>query len=264
MALLNDITFGQYFPSDSVLHRLDPRSKLLTCLVVTTCLMMSRYLYWIGIQVFLCLVAMGVSKIPFKFFAKNLKLFLWLFLITFSIHFMNIHLLGTAPFIRIDLTEQGFFNGIVYTVRLVLLITLASLLTMTTTPMELTESLEKALSPLKRFKIPVHEFAFMATLALRFIPILLREAQIIKNAQISRGLSLEGSMLQRIRNMIPMIIPLFVSAIRRADDLAVAMEARHYSGGRGRTSFHKLELKQADWLLMLFASGFLLTMLIVR
>jgi energy-coupling factor transport system permease protein len=201
---------------------------------------------------------MWISRIPFKIFAKNLKWFFGLFLITFCIHLANISIVAAFPFLQLDITQQGLISGISHTMRLVLLITLASLLTMTTSPMELTDSLEKLFSPFKRFRLPVHEFALMTTLALRFIPILLLEAQKIKNAQLSRGLALEGSLFQRVKNVVPMVLPLFISAIRRADDLAVAMQARHYAGGHNRTSFHNLELRQADWLLLLSSVGYFL------
>lgn len=264
MALLNDITLGQYYPADSILHQLDPRSKLLSCLVITTCLLLSNGLYLFAVQSVLCVFALYASKIPLKVFARNLKWFLWLFLITFSIHLLEVQFAATSPFLHFKLTEQGLVNGIAYTMRLALLITFASLLTMTSSPIELTDSLEKLFSPFKRFKLPIQEFALMMTLSLRFIPILLREAERIRNAQLSRGLSLEGSLLKRVRSIIPMMLPLFISALGRANDLAIAMEARRYTGGEGRTSFKKLAFKRADFGLLFFSTAFMFVILMIR
>ncbi|MFQ5753192.1 MAG: energy-coupling factor transporter transmembrane component T family protein [bacterium] len=257
MAFLNDITLGQYYPGDSFLHRLDPRSKLLASLIFMTCLLLSNDLYLILIQAGLFLLAMYFSKIPYKVVLKNLKWFFWLFLITFCIHVLDLDIISTLPFLSFKISEHGLIIGLSYTIRLALFIVFASLLTLTTTPIELTDSLEKLFSSLKQLKLPVHEFALMMTLTIRFIPILIREAERIKNAQLSRGASLEGRLLQRIKNIIPMLLPLFISAIRRADDLAVAMEARHYIGGEGRTNYHQLVFKSADFGLVIFSGAFL-------
>jgi len=184
--------------------------------------------------------------------SKNLKPFFWLFLITFLIHLLTTRgtVLYSIPWLDWTITSEGMTNGTVYSIRLALLIIIAALLTMTTAPIELTDSLEKLFSPLKRVKVPVHEFALMMTLALRFIPILLREAERIRNAQLSRGLSLEGNLMHRVKNIIPMILPLMVAAIRRADELAVAMEARSYTGGSGRTTYRKLGFAPGDYVLL--------------
>jgi len=252
---LKDITLGQYFPGNSFLHRLDPRSKLFASLIFMTCLLLSQKFFLFLLLAGICVLGLYLSEIPLSRMLKNLKPFFWLFLITFLIH------LFTTPgkeFIHISiwgfsLSEEGFVNGLTYSLRLGLLIIFAAFLTMTTPPIEITDSLEKLFSPLKRFKVPVHEFVLMVTLSLRFLPLLILEADRIKNAQLSRGVSLEGNLLQRIKNIVPMILPLFISAIRRAEDLAVAMEARHYIGGEGRTSFRKLRFRRGDFGMLAFA-----------
>lgn len=264
MAFLSDITLGQYYPGDSILHRLDPRGKLLASLVVMTCLLLSTELRLIVTQSVVVLAAICIAGIPFKIFAKNLKWFLWLFLITFAIHLFEISATATLPFLNFEIRDAGWLNGAVYTLRLALLIIMASLLTLTTSPIELTDGLERFFAPLKRLKVPVHELALMMTLSLRFIPILIREAERVKNAQLSRGASLQGSLLQRIRNIIPMLLPLFVSAIRRADDLAIAMTARNYLGGDGRTCYHRFAFGAQDIGLLLISAVWLIGILAVR
>ncbi|MFQ5676509.1 MAG: energy-coupling factor transporter transmembrane component T family protein [bacterium] len=255
MAFLNDITLGQYYPGNSLLHRLDPRSKLCVGLILMTGLLLthklSLTLFFLGI----CLFGLTISGIPAQRILRNLKPFFWLFLITLAIHLLTTkgHEVIRIPLIGVGVTKEGFLNGLSYSLRLGLLVIFATFLTMTTAPIELTDGLEKIFSPLRRFKVPVHEFVLMMTLSLRFLPILILEAQKIKNAQLSRGVSLDGNLLQRVKNIAPMILPLFVSAIRRAEELAVAMEARHYVGGDGRTSFRKLQFEQRDFGMIAFA-----------
>ncbi len=264
VAFLKDITLGQYYPGQSFLHRLDPRSKLLTSLILMTSLLFSKTLDLILIHGAVALLVVYVSKIPFNIIARNLKWFLWLFLITFGIHVLEITIVDRFPYFILGIIESGLLNGLTYTLRLALLIILAALLTLTTSPIELTDGVERLFSPLKRFKLPVHELAMMMTLSLRFIPILIHEAERIKNAQLSRGASLEGSLLERVKNIIPMILPLFVSAIRRADDLAVAMEARAYIGGEGRSSYNRLAFTGADVGVLIFSAAFMLGIFVLK
>lgn len=252
MAFINDITLGRYYPGDSILHDLDPRSKLLASLLLMLSLFISINLWSLLLLFVICVLGFQVSGIPFSMASRNLKPFFWLFLITFLIHVLTTRgtVLYTLPLLNWTITSEGMTNGMLYSIRLGVLIIIAALLTMTTAPIELTDSLEKLFSPLKRLKVPVHEFALMMTLALRFVPILLREAERIRNAQLSRGLSLEGNLMRRIRNIVPMILPLMVAAIRRADELAVAMEARNYAGGSGRTTYRKLGFAPHDYALL--------------
>ncbi len=253
MPILRDITLGQYYPGNSFLHRLDPRSKLLTSLISMTSLLFVFNKEVLFVTVLFCLAGVAVSGVPGRVIFGNIKPFKWLCIITFLIHALSGagQTLITIPGIGLAITEQGLTAGGAYVVRLVFLIVLAALFTLTTTPTDLTDGLAKLLSPLRRCKVPVHEFALMMTLTLRFVPILLREAERIRNAQLSRGASLEGRLLERVRNLIPMLVPLFVSAIRRAEELAVAMESRNYITGSVRTAFRKLAFRKDDAVLCL-------------
>jgi len=182
---------------------------------------------------------MFLTKISMRIILGNLRSFLWLVVFTFLLHVLLTpgDQLLKIPFAGLVVTHQGLAGGLLYSLRIMLLLVLAVMLTMTTTPIELADSIEKLGSPLKKLKIPVQEFALMLTLSLRFVPILLQEADTIRDAQLSRGLLLETNILQKIKNIVPMIIPLFVSSIRRAEELAVAMDARSYTGGEGRTHY---------------------------
>jgi energy-coupling factor transport system permease protein len=266
MAFLNDITLGQYYPGRSFLHALDPRSKLLASLILMTGLLVSNQIVLVLLFVGIAGAAVLCSGMPSLLILKNLKPFVWLFLFTFGFH-----LLATAgesfvelPVVGISLTIEGLFNGVLYTARLVLFLVFAALLTMTTAPIELTDSLEKLLAPLKRFKFPVHDFAIMLTLSLRFLPILIREAERIKNAQLSRGATLEGNIVVKIKNISPMVLPLFISAIRRAEDLAVAMEARCYVSGGSRSSFRQMMFAGRDFAVVLIAVSSLMTVVLAK
>lgn len=214
----------------------------------------------------ICIVSVYLTKLPVKIISKNLKPFIWLFLITFGIHLLTTEgkTIASLSVLGLKISEQGLINGTTYSIRLAFLITFAALLTLTTPPIELTDSLERLFSPLKKFRVPVHEFSLMMTLSLRFIPILIREAERIKNAQLSRGVSLQGSLLQRVKNIIPMILPLFISAFRRAEDLSVAMQARNYVGGEGRTNYRRLEFKRGDFGLLIFSGAVMFGVFVFR
>lgn len=258
MALNNDITLGQFYPGDSVLHRLDPRSKLVASLIFMTCVLLAVTPLLILCYAVLCLSAVVVSKIPPANILGSLKPFSWLFLVTFGIHLFTtggVPLFGDSA-LGITLTREGLVKAFVFTSRLGLLLVLAGVFTMTTTPVEIADSLDRLLAPLKRLKLPVNEFVLMVSIALRFLPILVNEANRVKSAQLSRGLSLQGNLVRRVKSMLPMILPLFVSAIRRAEDLAVAMEARSYVSGAERTSFRRLKFGAGDYGLLVLVAGF--------
>ncbi len=249
MVLFHDLTFGQYVPGNSFIHKLDPRTKLIASLILMTCFLLSDKLLNMFLFTGICTVTMFLTKISIRIILGNLRSFLWLVIFTFSLHLLLTpgEQLINIPFVGLVVTQQGLANGLLYSLRIMLLLVLAVMLTMTTTPIELADSIEKLGSPLKKLQIPVQEFALMLTLSLRFVPILLREAETIKEAQLSRGLLLETNVLQKIKNIIPMIIPLFVSSIRRAEDLAVAMEARSYTGSQGRTNYKKYTFTGNDF-----------------
>ena len=247
--MIRDITIGQYYPSDSKLHRLDPRVKILCTLLYLISLFLFQNIWgYLVATVFLALV-IKLSKVPFKFIVKGLKPILMLLLFTVL---LNLFLTRTGDVIFefwiLQVTDQGIRTAVFMIIRLVYLILGSSIMTFTTTPNALTDGIEKLLWPLRKIKFPVHEIAMMMSIALRFIPILLEETDKIMKAQIARGANLEsGNIIQKAKAMIPILVPLFVSAFRRANDLAMAMEARCYRGGEGRTKMKPLMYKKKDY-----------------
>ena len=244
--MLRDITIGQYYPADSVLHRLDPRVKFIgTIIYIISLFVFHTWGYLLG-TVFLAAVIL-LSKVPFSFMVKGLKAVWVILLFTMA---LNLFLtpgtvLWQAGFLKI--TYEGLFTAGRMCIRLVYLILGASLMTLTTTPNKLTDGLEALFRPLKAVHMPVHEIAMMMSIALRFIPILLEETDKIMKAQMARGADFEtGGLLKRVRAMIPLLVPLFVSAFKRANDLALAMEARCYHGGEGRTQMKPLRYGKSD------------------
>ncbi len=248
--MLRDITIGQYYPSKSILHRLDPRVKIVSTLLYLVSLFIFDNLWgYLAATVFLVTVIQA-SKVPFRFIVKGLKPVILLVLITMS---FNLFLTKTGDvlvqFWVLQITTDGLKLAGFMVIRLIYLIIGSSLMTFTTTPNELTDGIEKLLWPLSKIKFPVHEIAMMMSIALRFIPILLEEADKIIKAQTARGADLEsGNIIQKAKSMIPILVPLFVSAFRRANDLAMAMEARCYRGGEGRTKMKPLVYKGRDYL----------------
>ena len=248
--MLRDITLGQYYPSDSVIHRLDPRVKLGgTVLYIISLFCMKNILGYVIAALFLALV-IRLSKVPFKFMVKGMKTVLLLLMITVV---FNLFLTPGTPIITIfgviKITWEGLELAVFMAIRLTFLIIGSSIMTLTTTPNNLTDGMEKMLGVLKVFKIPVHEVAMMMSIALRFIPILLEETDKIMKAQIARGADFEsGKLIQRAKAMVPLLVPLFISAFRRANDLAMAMEARCYRGGEGRTKMKPLIYGKNDYL----------------
>ena len=244
---MRDITLGQYYPVDSVLHRMDPRTKLAGTLVFLVSLFVSENLYgYLLATVFLALCII-LSRVPLKFLFRGLKAILILLIISVS---FNIFLTdGTPVFVLgpLKATWEGLALAGFMALRLVYLVVGSSILTLTTTPNQLTDGLEKSLGFLKRFGVPVHEIAMMMSIALRFIPILTEETDKIMKAQMARGADFEsGGIIQKAKAMIPLLVPLFISAFRRAGDLAMAMEARCYHGGEGRTKLRPLRYARRD------------------
>ncbi len=247
--MIRDITIGQYYPAESILHRLDPRVKLIGTLVfIVSLFLFDTFLGYILAGLFLY-GAIKLSKVPFKFIVKGLKavVILLVFTLIFNVFLTPGEPIFTLGFIKI--TKEGLRTAAFMGIRLVFLILGSSLMTFTTTPNQLTDGLENVLGPLKKIHVPVHEVAMMMSIALRFIPILLEETDKIMKAQQARGADFEsGKMIQRAKAMIPILVPLFISAFRRASDLAMAMEARCYRGGEGRTKMKPLKYKKADYL----------------
>ncbi|MDF2907934.1 MAG: ecfT [Herbinix sp.] len=247
--MIRDITIGQYYPTDSILHRLDPRVKLIGTFLFIASLFLFQSLYgYVVVTIFLVSI-IKLSKVPFGFIVKGLKAIVILLLFTV---FFNMFFSPGEPLIKfyfITITKEGLINSGFMAIRLTYLIIGSSLMTFTTTPNQLTDGLEKVLRPLNRIKVPVHEISMMMSIALRFIPILLEETDKIMKAQMARGADFEsGGMLKRAKSLIPLLVPLFVSAFRRANDLAMAMEARCYRGGDGRTKMKPLRYQRRDYM----------------
>lgn len=245
--MLTDITLGQYYPGDSFLHRIDPRAKILCTMIFIVAIFLANNLWSYLLVAGFTFLAIAMSGVPASLIWKAIKP-LWIILVfTMGIHVLTTpgNELFTWKFIHIS--EEGIRNGLIMTLRLVFLIAFSSLLTYTTSPIVLTDGIEALLMPFKRFGVPAHELAMMMTIALRFIPTLLEETDRIMKAQSSRGADfVNGNLWQRAKNMVPLLVPLFISAFRRADDLATAMEARCYRGGEGRTKMHQLAYTWRD------------------
>ena len=245
--MLRDITLGQYYPADSVIHRLDPRVKLLGTLIFLTSLFITKSFYgYIPALLFLFMV-IKLSKVPFSFMVKGMKAIA--FLLIFSVVLNLFSTQGDVVFTwwKLKITGQGIQNAGFMAIRLSFLIIGSSVMTLTTTPNNLTDGLEKGLGFLKILHVPVHEISMMMSIALRFIPILMEETDKIMKAQMARGADFEsGNMFKRVKSLVPLLVPLFVSAFRRANDLAMAMEARCYRGGEGRTKMKPLKYKKRD------------------
>lgn len=245
--MIRDITIGQYYPANSVIHRLDPRVKLIGTLVYIVSLFLFRSFWGYLITGSFLIGVILLSKVPIKFIVKGLKavIFLLLFTVGFNLFLTPGEEIWRLGFLKI--TKEGLRTAGFMGIRLISLIIGSSLMTLTTTPNQLTDGIEKLLGPLKVIHVPVHEVAMMMSIALRFIPILLEETDKIMKAQQARGADFEtGGLIKRARAMVPILVPLFISAFRRASDLAMAMEARCYRGGKGRTKMKPLHYKRRD------------------
>lgn len=245
--MLRDITLGQYYQTESVIHRLDPRVKLAgTLLFIISLFFFRNFIGYLVAALFLALV-IGLSHVPFRFMVKGMRAVVFLLLITVVFNLFLTPGEALVTIWKLTITKEGLATAVTMAVRLTMLIIGSSIMTLTTTPNNLTDGLEKGLRPLKLFKVPVHEVAMMMSIALRFIPILLEETDKIMKAQIARGADFEsGNLIRRAKALVPLLVPLFISAFRRANDLAMAMEARCYRGGDGRTKMKPLIYKRRD------------------
>ena len=248
--MLKDITLGQYFPIESVLHRLDPRFKIVYTMLFIVMLFSGTHYWTLIIGAVFVIMAQLLSKVPLKMSWKSLKPILPILAFTAILNLVFIDSGDTLwQWKIIKITEGGINTSIFMICRIVLLIVGSSLLTYTTSPILLTDAIESLMSPLKKIKFPVHEMAMMMSIALRFIPTLLEETDKIMSAQKARGATLDnGKIMERVKAMIPILIPLFVSAFRRAEELATAMECRCYRGGEGRTRLRQLKASKADYI----------------
>ena len=248
--MIRDITIGQYYPANSKIHQLDPRVKIVCTLLYLISLFTFKSIIGYVLATAFLFACVKLSKVPFKFMVRGLKPIIMLLMITVV---FNLFLTpGGAVLLQVGplkVTEQGLNTAVYMALRLIYLIMGSSLMTLTTTPNSLTDGIEKLLYPLNKIKVPVHEIAMMMSIALRFIPILLEETDKIMKAQIARGADLEsGNIIQKAKAMIPILVPLFVSSFRRANDLAMAMEARCYRGGDGRTKMKPLVYQKTDYI----------------
>ena len=244
---MREITIGQFYPADSVLHRLDPRVKLVGTFAFLASLFVGEGIVAYAIATVFLAIVIKLSKVPFKMILKGLKAIIIILLITvsFNLFLTDGEIIFKLRFLKI--TKEGVSVAFFMALRLIYLVIGASLMTLTTTPNDLTDGLESVLGPLKKIKVPVHEISMMMSIALRFIPILMEETDRIMKAQKARGADFEtGNLIQKAKAMIPLLVPLFISAFRRANDLAMAMEARCYRGGEGRTKMKPLHYEQID------------------
>ena len=262
--MLRDITLGQYYQTDSRLHRLDPRVKIVATLVYIISLFVVDNLIGYLIAAAFLLTAIILSNVPVKFIFKGMKAIYFLLVITMVFNLFLTPGEALVSFWKLKITKEGLKIAIMMGVRLVFLITGSSIMTLTTTPNQLTDGLESLMKPLKKLRVPVHEISMMMSIALRFIPILMEETDKIMKAQMARGADFEsGSLIQRAKSLIPLLVPLFISAFRRANDLAMAMEARCYRGGEGRTKMKPLIYHKADYAAYLVIAAYLGVMIAV-
>ena len=270
--MLRDITLGQYYPADSVIHKLDPRVKLFSTMIYIISLFCFRGVAALAIATVFLITVIKLSKVPFKFMVKGLKAIMILMLITAVFNLFLTPGEALVSVWRFTITKEGVTSAVLMAIRLTYLILGTSIMTLTTTPNQLTDGLEKALMPLSKIgvpvhaiHVPVHEIAMMMSIALRFIPILIEETDKIMKAQMARGADFEsGNLLKKVKSMIPLLVPLFVSAFRRADDLAMAMEARCYNGGEGRTKMKPLRYEGRDRLSYLIMWLYLALIILCR
>ncbi len=260
--MIRDITLGQYYPAKSTIHKLDPRVKLVTTIVFIISLFVAKGVVGYAIASLFLAMVIRMSRVPFGYMTKGLKAIIMILMLTVIFNLFLIDgdfVLWRFGFLRI--TDKGLKTAVFMAVRLIYLILGSSIMTLTTTPNDLTDGLEKLLGPLKKLHVPVHEIAMMMSIALRFIPILLEETDKIMKAQIARGADFEtGNLLQKAKAMVPLLVPLFISAFRRANDLAMAMEARCYHGGDGRTKMKPLHYESRDRIAYAVVWGYFLLM----
>ena len=255
--MMKNITLGQYFPGDSMIHRMDPRMKIMLSLVLIIVVFMIQSLWGFVVLAAFLAIVIGFSKVGVRSVLRGLRPLLFIIVFTFVLNMFFYN--GQTVLFQygsIRLTEEGIFKAILIVLRLVFLVLSTSLLTLTTSPMQLTDGMESLLKPLRKVKFPVHEMSMMMSIALRFIPTLAEETERIMKAQTARGAEFDtGNLIKKAKNMIPLLVPLFVSAFKRADELALAMEARCYRGGEGRTKMKILHFSKRDAIAMVVTAA---------
>ncbi|MCI2057077.1 MAG: energy-coupling factor transporter transmembrane protein EcfT [Oscillibacter sp.] len=263
--MLKDITLGQYFPGDTPAHRLDPRTKILLVIFYIVALFCAKSVVTYGIMILTLLVCVQISKVKAGALFRGLKpvVFIIIFTAVLNLFFTpGNYLFQWGP---LHISDAGVRMAVSMVLRIMLLITGTFLMTYTTSPIRLTDGLESLLNPLKRLHVPVHELAMMMSIALRFIPTLIEETDKIMSAQKARGADFEsGNLFRKAKALIPILVPLFISAFRRADELAVAMECRCYHGGEGRTKLHVLKFATRDWVALVCGTAIMVGVIVLR
>lgn len=256
--MIRDITLGQFYPVNSVLHRMDPRTKLFGTMIFIISLFLADSLWAYALATVFLVFCIKMSRVPFSFMVRGLKAIVFLLLISVS---FNLFLTDGEELFRLGflkVTREGLRIACFMGLRLIYLVIGSSIMTLTTTPNQLTDGLEKSLGFLKVIRVPVHEISMMMSIALRFIPILVEETDKIMKAQMARGADFEsGNLIQKAKSMVPLLVPLFISAFRRATDLAMAMEARCYHGGEGRTKMKPLKYERRDRMAYLLCGAYM-------
>lgn len=251
---LKDITLGQYFPGDTVIHRMDPRAKMIFVILYIVALFTASSILSYAVMLAVLMLCIALSKVRLSVILKGLKPVLVIIVFTAVLNLFYTPGVTIASFWILNITREGIRAAVFMILRITMLITCTFLLTYTTSPILLTDGMEKLLGPLKRFKVPVHELSMMMSIALRFIPTLIEETDKIMSAQRARGADFDtGNLMQKARSLIPLLVPLFISAFRRADELAIAMECRCYHGGEGRTRLRQLRYQGIDFAALTFS-----------
>ena len=263
--MLKDITLGQYFPGKTVVHRLDPRTKLLLVIVYIVALFLCKWFVSYAVALAFLVTAIALSRIRLKALFKGLKPLIIIIIFTALLNLFYSEGRVLVEFWIFKITYEGIKNAFFLVLRIMMLVMGTFLLTYTTSPIALTDGLESLLSPLKKIRFPVHELAMMMSIALRFIPTLIEETDKIISAQKARGADFEtGNIFRRAKALIPILVPLFVSAFRRADELATAMECRCYHGGKGRTKLKQLHYRSRDIIALLLGALLLAAIIVLR
>ena len=264
--MMDKMIFGRYVPAESVLHRMDPRSKLVLIFLFVCIVFLANNMLTYGLLTVYTFLMIALSKVPLRFIYTGLKPVLLLVIFTLFLHlFLTKEGEVLFRFGWITIYEEGLRQGIFISLRFFLLILMTSILTLTTTPIEITDGLESLLAPLNKIKFPVHELALMMSISLRFIPTLMQETDKIMKAQTARGVDFSsGPIKERIKAIIPLLIPLFVSSFKRAEELAVAMESRGYRGGEGRTKYRQLNWGLKDTAMLAMLAALTLVLILLR
>lgn len=263
---MDKVVLGQYIPGDSLIHRLDPRAKLISAVWFILLIFMASHWWTIALLAATVLIAAKLSNIPIRYYIDGLKPLMVLILIT--VLFQLVFSQGDTVLFEIGwlrITQEGIYSAILIILRFVMIVLMSTILTLTTTPLEIADGIEALLNPLKKLKVPVQEIALILSIALRFVPTLMQETEKIMNAQRARGVDFSaGSLIERMKKVVPLLIPLFISSIDRADQLAVAMTARGYRGGDSRTKLRQLIWKKLDTFVTLYFIGLTLLLFMGR